>query len=240
LLLFRCAAGFGLTFGIGLADHTRFNASLKGIAGASSLGGFFAVDMKEYYSALGEFIDNFAQTEGWLFALLAFEANTLAPTIQALLPGLRARGAMDLIRRVRESKQDPIDARMTEVFSHLAELNTARDQLVHWGFDADPTNAGTLTLSNALRAHTPGAQRKIPVSPELISNMTDDLMFVKASIAQRITDMRAMGEFSGEVSAFLALAHQPWRYKPAQPIPRKGKSGKTPPAPQPPPAPSPA
>lgn len=27
-------AGFGLTFGMGFADQTRFNASLKGIAGA--------------------------------------------------------------------------------------------------------------------------------------------------------------------------------------------------------------
>lgn len=64
-------AVFGLTFGIGFADHTRFNASLKGIAGASVLsfsGGVFMStkdsrmsehindEFNEEFSALGEFI----------------------------------------------------------------------------------------------------------------------------------------------------------------------------------------
>lgn len=63
------AAGLGLTFGCGGDDHTRFNASLKGIAGSSlsPLLGLFVVDTELSNEPDGEDADMNAAEEEILF-----------------------------------------------------------------------------------------------------------------------------------------------------------------------------
>lgn len=184
------AAGFGLAFGIGFADHTRFNASLKGIAGASSCAGLsegFALDMNEYYAALGRFITSMSRTERLLVELVWKEAGLHPPEAPALLYGMRVVPAMDALERLYEARDKPISTGLQNSFAQLATINTARNWVVHWGIEipavespADFDGIESLMVSNAHLAHTEASVRRLPISIADLNDMAYDLGFISA------------------------------------------------------------
>lgn len=228
------AAGFGFTFGMGGAAHTRFNASLKGIAGCccSSLEGV-VLDMDKYYLSLGHFIGAFSDVEQQLFLLLMLEADLSLATAQSLFSGTRAKSAMQFVGRLYESRFEEMPTRLKEAFHQLAAINTARDQLVHWAFDRDVARrTKKMVVSNNVRAHTPTSRREIEMSTELLSCLRADLLIIYAVLDVHMDylmrDIPDENPRSAKVTAaFEKIAQFPWLYKPPQPTNPRDRSPAT-------------
>ena len=139
----------------------------------SSLGRGFSVDIDKYYLALGRFITNFSKVENYLLRLVRMEAGLTPQIAPALLSSLRIMQAIDALRRVHEAKGTAIDTQLKRALDQLANINTARNWIVHWGVDfTDPLAP---VVSNKGLAHNAESLRQIPVSVETIHDMTYDL-----------------------------------------------------------------
>lgn len=176
------------------------------------------MDMDKYYLALGKFITAFADTEGLVFAILTREARVYPPAAQALFSGVRARGAMDLIARLSEAKGRPLNDLTKSAFRHLSAINTARDQLAHWGIQRF---GEYLETSNSMRAHTDAALKTYRVSPETVNTMTFDLTTIKSILSLMTLSVQEDDPQYQALASFVAV---PWRYTPPQPVPRRSKS----------------
>lgn len=175
---------------MGGADHTRFNASLKGIAGAASCAGLsegFALDMHEYYAALGRFITAMSHTERQLVELVWKEAGLDPPEAPALLYGMRVVPAMNTLERLYEARNKPISTGLRNAFAQLATINTARNWVVHWGIEIPAMDSASnfegiasLMVSNNHLAHSEASVRRLPVSIADLDAMAYDLGFISA------------------------------------------------------------
>lgn len=212
------AAGFGFTFGMGGADHTRFNASLNGINGVSpSLAGscFFrgSVMVDEFCASLGRFVMEFARAEQMAKDLLVDYAELSAPAGRAVLDGLRLKPVISKIRRLHEAKGKPIHPRLEEAFAQLMTILSMRDKILHQGFEfADDK----VTTTNWSTAHLDKNIRVENLTLEMIEAMTADLRR-----AQLYMIYWGPGEITPEWDlAMQNLAQEPqppWLYKPPQP-----------------------
>jgi hypothetical protein len=209
----------GLTFGIGFAAQTRFNASLKGIAGASGTSGLggFALDMDKYYLALGKFVNEFAHAEADMFVLLIMTANVPIATGQALFSGTRVRDSISFIKRIYETRGSEPTARMADVFSQLTSIATARDHILHMGV-YETREDGLMISSNQMRAHAKRAIRELDASPESLNAMTEDLRVISMWLfGQQIVEKKpGLPHAEDAVRKHRGREPAPWRYKPAQ------------------------
>lgn len=232
----------GLTFGIGGADHRRFSASLKGIAGASSLEGFTLDIWGKYYLALGRFVDTFASVEDSLFIALCATAKLDAKTGAAVFSGAAVDGSISFIRRLHETRNEPIPPRLGEVLAQLSAINTTRNAILHHG--AHPVEDGTLRVTDQLRAHTDKKARSIPISPEVLDVMTEDVVTIVTALAVYTvkTNSPEMYEASAGPNrdAIDRRAMRALLYTPAQPSTKGQQSQSATQKPKPPPSPSPA
>ena len=161
---------------MGGAAHTRFNASLKGIAAGSapaSFGGFFAVDIKEYYLALGQFITGFSTVEKALLQVVWKEAGLSSPLAPAIMHGLRVTGAIEALTRIHEANGTTIHPQLAHALKQLAVINTSRNWIVHWGVNLSEPQSPKVT--NDLTSHCQDSLRGIPVSVNVIERMFMDL-----------------------------------------------------------------
>jgi hypothetical protein len=189
----------------------RLSTSSNGTACDSASAGFdlegFTVDMDKYYLALGRFIVMYADIEGSLFVTLMRAAGIELKTAQALFSGTRVGGAISFIRRLYETRNTEIPARLDEVFRHLNAITTFRDDLLHNGVKYLGTH---LQSTNELKAHADRTLVVRDVSPELLDAMTDDLRVIGFYLAVRLT-------VADEDIPPSSLLRAPWRYTPALP-----------------------
>jgi len=216
--------------GIGGADHTRFNASLKGIAGTSlSLGGFALDIWDKYYLALGRFVDTFASAEDSLFVALCVTAKLDVKTGAAVLSGAAVDGSISFIRRLHEMRDEPVPPRLGEVLAQLAAINTTRNAILHHG--ARTAEDGTLRVTDSLRVHTDKKARSIPISPEVLAKMTEDLVTIIAALAVFTAQTSSPEMYANSAGpnrdSLDQYASRAWLYTPAQPSTKGQPTPKT-------------
>lgn len=178
-----------------------------------------------YYVALGRFIDSFAITEAMMFLLLSQFSKVGKRTAQVLFSGVRVDAAMSHIKRLTETNNTPLFMRgeILYVFTQIALINSARNDIVHYG--AWPKDDGQLTVSNSLVAqYVAGRLREIPISPELLDAMTTDLDKINFHLSL-ILKTKPSREHLRMTHA--AVLQAPWLYKPPAQVGSQGKNPKT-------------
>lgn len=197
--------------------------------------------LKDYYSALGEFVDQFAKTENFLFWTLHIVSGIELPVFNAFLSGTRARTAISYFKRLYETRDSELPPWLMEAFSQFATINTERDLILHSGVTPDRTFS--LVVSNKDRAHVARAIRSIPVTPDTLADMTTDLEQVAKLIelwlmlceSDRLRAKYPSQKIKITVApnALEKALHRSWLYKPSQLVTNGRGSHSPAPAPSP-------
>lgn len=175
-------------------------------------------DDPEYWKTLGRFIEAFASAEIVLFNLTAYYAKMPIQIAKVILSGSRTQVCIEHIRNIMalENFRDEIKNELTEVFSHLAAINTARNHILHYG--SFETNDMGRIASNIARA-TPDKIRELRVSPSILSAMTSDLYKIGNHLVMlRIRPNNSFAERADE----MPILRVAWEYK--FPSPEKKRS----------------
>lgn len=164
-----------------------------------------------FWEALGRFIEAFALLEAMMFYLLSHRAGVQLDVAKAVFSGTRVDAAMDLMRRINESRTgDRTDAELEDVFVHIAALLRARNDIVHFGPLAGDDNERLVT--NALKALTGKQVKSQKFSTETLQNMTHDAFKATIHIALASYPEPKSQEFYSSTGA----QKDAWRYKPPQ------------------------
>lgn len=125
---------------------------------------------KAYFEALGRFMHEFSQVEHMLHYRMAVELNLDMDLANAVLSGVKADQAIQNIKRIYQAKRKELPPDMAEAFEHIAILNTARNEIIHYG--AEATGDGPQrTVSTALKAHSPDKVKEWIVTPDILGDM---------------------------------------------------------------------
>jgi hypothetical protein len=189
----------------------------------------------DYWHALGEFIQAFAEVEAEMQLLIWHETGVTGDMARAIFSGFRIDQAKDLINRVRETKGSGEDQRLKRAFAQLTLITKARNDIVHFG--AKFVGDG-FTVSNELAAHVPNRLRQFEVSPTTLRAMRDDIATIRYAITVAGLEISLLGASPQEVEAqepivqmFKNFADDAWRYKP--PLPPQPKTPRQPHPPAP-------
>jgi hypothetical protein len=186
------------------------------------------VNFDIYYRALGEFIDSFSEIERYVHILLCQEAAVNGIIGAAVFSGVRIDQAKDLINRIRQAKNLPIDQDLQRIFSQITVITKARNDIVHYG--ADFVDGGFI-VSNLIAAHIPERKREFSANPQDLDDMTNDLKAIRCGISaymledvMHVKDVRsreADDRLRKKINEYRKYTDAPWRYKPPQPSPAK-------------------
>lgn len=141
-------------------------------------GDALAREIDAYYLALGRFIDRFSRLELALQYALWDKSGVDEPTAQALFSGVRAREALNQLKRlfiVEENKLPPLLARVSQRFDILMD---ARNLIVHHG--AEWTVDGMIVSS--VERNIPTKGRTFPISAEILAQLTTDVSTLQACV----------------------------------------------------------
>lgn len=163
--------------------------------------------------ALGRFVLQFAQAEAFIFEALKVLGGVTDEFARAALSGVRGLDAISYTRRLLKLKKidETLQRPFLEAFEHFTPINDARNLIVHFGIDV----AGPWAVStNRHRALTEADVRVIPVSTEMLDQMTDDCDKMSCIITfamfayerAKVTPDRASRN----------ELQRPWRYVPPQ------------------------
>jgi len=178
---------------------------------------------RAYWSALGQFIHTLSAAEHKLLLLLRKYAGLRDRSAGIIFSGTRGEQAREWIRALLDaSKRTAIKARLEGPLGQFAAINTARNNIVHWGAKYDRTNK-YLLVSNKKLSPAPGKRREFPISVVDLETMIADLRLIIFFFDQELDGM--------EPDSNLALLmRRTWLYKPPQPSrnlrkPRRGPKG---------------
>lgn len=135
--------------------------------------------LSDYYTALGRFITEFAQTETWLLIALTKQSEVAAPMSKALFAGVRVDAAKSFIKRAGEVRGLKISADLERAFAQLSDITTLRNDIVHYGpsFGKDWTPYVTDVIKAIL-----GRVRTTLVTPDILTFATFDLNAITSVI----------------------------------------------------------
>jgi hypothetical protein len=184
----------------------------------------------EYFESLGRFIAAYANSEATVHELARFLSKMSEEKARVIFYGMRLGDLTDRIRAMLRADQidtetcDEVESCLTQ----LATIADARNKLVHrtvqYAF-------GKLTVTNAYSARTrEGIEFHAFLKTELEAMQTDCICI----FARLLKVSRGRPE-DLELVPFNAFLHEPWRYKPAQQVPRKAKRPAAPGLQKPPP-----
>jgi hypothetical protein len=176
----------------------------------------------QYFTALGYFVDKFAQTEKLLAICLWNLSGTSIEKAKALFSGVRTDAATGYITRILTATNAPQNAKdeYQYLFSHLGHITKLRNSIMHYGTEFNDTEQ--YKTSNRFVALTPERIEERPVSAEILWAVGHDLDRINWRLAAEMSrDEPIPREFFTGVPAWNA----PWRYTP----PTQGSRGdKTP------------
>lgn len=168
---------------------------------------------EDYWLALGEFIDTFSHAEQMMHSFLKHRAKVSREVGNSIFAGTRIDAAISFIKRIHtaETGEEKIPADLEEIFNQLAAINSARNDIVHFG--AINIGEDYLLLTNIMKAHSDKALRLYPIKAETLRAMTVDTdKIIMALYAQTLDrEERAKIEASSDLKT-------PWQYKAPQPL----------------------
>lgn len=171
--------------------------------------------------ALGRFVGQFAQAEHYLLETLRVLGGVSEEFARAALAGMRADQAIASLTRLFEltDLDGKKQAAYNDVFAHFRQIGQARNLIFHYGIDYGVS-------TDKSRALTKAKVRSIPVSAEILDQMTDD--------ADKITSHLIVNMFEHGYRRQIPIdAHlretlqRPWRYKSPAQSPREKPAART-------------
>jgi hypothetical protein len=179
-------------------------------------------EMREYWEALGRFIDHFARVEAHIAVNLWRLAGIQVRVAQALLSGVRLDHATGLIVRVLEATkaEQSVKDEYAYMFTQLGHINKIRNDTVHYGTEF--TLGTEFKTTNKLVAYLDEKARETPISTSILNQMSDDLTTIQGMLGRRLT----AGWVPDDVRDQIFGPPQPqaaWRYKPPSRASRRDK-----------------
>lgn len=170
--------------------------------------------------ALGVFVLNFSIAENLFLQNLCVMAKVSDQFARVAMSGVRAEGAISYIRRffeVTNAPQTEKDA-YEYVFKHFKDINETRNLLLHHGIKwAGPDDAlpfgHKFVATDRARALTQAKTRTIPISSDLLNQMSEDL----GRIGTLLTHFHLAHSGPGGWLLSAVGQHEmqrPWLYKP--------------------------
>jgi hypothetical protein len=137
---FFAEGGFGLTLGIGFADHTRLSASSKGIAGASSFfsGGVLVMSnpsdpLGDLYDAIGFIVTAWSYIEQSLDACIAIAFSFPGATAIDKSPPINTKRKVQFMRQALDQLPQlaPFKNVGLPILERVMNIKDYRHELVH-------------------------------------------------------------------------------------------------------------
>jgi hypothetical protein len=168
-------------------------------------------ERERYLIALGLFVENFARCEGMLIMLLSRLTGVTDMTSRAVFSGVRSDTARSHIRRILQARQEDEPEALKRALDHVGVITGIRNDLMHYGANMIE---GEMIISNEFIA-MPGAGRKTPISANILTCLSQDLMTASAALAHfhfgyHGIPLEAMDHWH-------KLAQRAWLYKPPRP-----------------------
>jgi hypothetical protein len=165
---------------------------------------------KEYWQALGVFIEDFASIESLVFTYLFVCSRTPLPMARALFSGVHIEQGVSFIKRAWQvlPPSDSVKQDLEKVFDHLGEINAVRNSLVHHG--SYLTETKERVTSDISRALTVDRIREHRISGEDLIQMSRDLLKIGTHIIVAVTMSDASLEERAKRAPVLKTA---WHYK---------------------------
>jgi uncharacterized glyoxalase superfamily protein PhnB len=172
--------------------------------------------IERYWRALGKFAHRYAEVEFALNHVLRIAAGVSVKNAQALFSGVRAREAMTFIRRIYESRGEPLDPWLARAFPRLADITTVRDKILHQGFRFK----GQRVFASDLHRNMPEKASSLLVSVDDLDALEVDINIIHACLNVYWIEQRWPSKDGLELEETTRHASEPWRYK----IPQQGNS----------------
>jgi hypothetical protein len=178
-----------------------------------------------YYLALGRFAHRFALAELGVHFVLRHYAGMKDGVARALLSGVRVRDTKSKLSRLHAVGVVPDDkwSELTFLFDQLSIINTARDEIFHYGAVNIAEDDGLVT--NAVVALVEDRITAFKISVESLDNMTADLR--KILVHFRLSHM-GKPQLKGLHPTLNEILRAPWRYKHEQVHQRKDQKRASP------------
>jgi hypothetical protein len=174
--------------------------------------------MDKYYLSLGKFVDRFASAEDSLFVSLQITMKLDSKVGAAVFSGTRVKGAMAFIKRIHEARGSEVSQRLAAAFAQLSAILALRDDILHYGVRGE---SDQLRITNAIRAHAERSVKDVPVSVEMLDNMSEDLNTINTVLllyCAEFANPDLLENSKGEnLDRLIAISQRPWLYKSPQP-----------------------
>jgi hypothetical protein len=164
---------------------------------------------EKYYLALGRFIHNFAEAESTLKAYFSELLEIDTDTANAVFSGMRAKLAMDNIRRLHERYGAKYDPLYDDVREQFGQILAARDSIIHWG--ARFSEGSDALVTNERYVYAEDKIRSFPISADILEDMTTDLQAIELRL--RAAEWRKKMDTKSFTELFGNLDKPAWRYK---------------------------
>lgn len=177
-------------------------------------------EVSTYYETLGRFIQGFANTEGTMNGALREFSKVTGPVARAIFSGTRAETAKQYIARIldAENYSQEIKDDLKNVFDQLGLINSARNDIVHYGTQFE--EGESFVVTNADRAHLPSRVSTMVVSSEILEQMMADLNKISLTIVVRVMALSDRTAASHFQRALAPILQRPWQYKLKKLVPR--------------------
>jgi hypothetical protein len=126
-----------------------------------------------YHLALGRFVANYAFAEAVMQEVLRYYAKTKSRVARVIFTGIRTDVAINDVRGLIETAKITKTARdeLDYVFKQLASINTARNEILHYGARGIAEGDGFVTNEFMKPDHK---ATKFPISPSHLDDMSFD------------------------------------------------------------------
>lgn len=184
---------------------------------------------KTYWESLGRFIAEFSATERALLVTIKEMTNLETEIGSAILGGVRVHDGISLLNRILDAANRPrAKKRLDNALWQLGQINTTRNNIIHWGAELVWETEGVFLVSNKHLIHSKQIPQEYTVTPDELRNMATDLVKIRIHLA--IEGGKDAIPRSLYQKALRKVLQEPWTYKPPQrgaPPPRsRGKSRK--------------
>jgi hypothetical protein len=184
-------------------------------------------ETKAYWTALGHFIDQYAQTEKLLAMCLWQLAGVPIEKARALFHGVRTDAATSYITRIvtatkvsRETSDE-----YSYLFSHLGHITKLRNSILHYGTEF---NEGVRQTTNRFIALTPDRIEERPATAEILYAAGRDLQRINWRLAAEMSrGNEAQGAPARSFFTDVVNWSEPWHYTPPQQASRRDSSRAT-------------
>jgi hypothetical protein len=163
--------------------------------------------LREYYEALGRFVDMFSRVEAAATLTLWHYAKTSSEIAKVIFAGTRVESGSTFIKQLAAATNVNQELRddLEDVLQQLGIINRVRNEILHYGAEPESVASGRAIVSDGLKAK--GEPTTFPVTPTILGDLTSDLHKIIGHL-----DIRHLGRTKG-----YTIIGDPtlgtWRYK---------------------------